>query len=147
MSSSVSAHSLRKQFGPTRALDEVSFDVTAGEDRRVGDPFDEGTVVAIDNDDIGGVVSGPSGPEAGAWVIAETTDLPTKFAKIVVTDQQGRYAIPDLPKGAFSVLPCSNEDAGLLVDLFNRLSPTSRRMRACSPMTTFSIRTDSRTSA
>jgi hypothetical protein len=53
--------------------------------------------VTIDNDDIGGVVRGPAGPEAGVWVIAETTELPTKFAKIVVTDQQGRYVIPDLP--------------------------------------------------
>jgi len=53
--------------------------------------------VAIDNDDIGGTVRGPSGPEAGVWVIAETTELPTKFAKIVVTDEQGRYVIPDLP--------------------------------------------------
>ena len=53
--------------------------------------------VAIDNDDIGGVVVGPSGPEAGVWVIAETTELPTKFAKIVVTDDQGRFVIPDLP--------------------------------------------------
>jgi hypothetical protein len=53
--------------------------------------------VAIDNDDIGGVVRGPSGPEAGVWVIAETTELPTKFAKIVVTDDQGRFVIPDLP--------------------------------------------------
>jgi len=54
-------------------------------------------VVAIDNDDIGGVVHGPRGPEAGVWVIAETTELPTKFAKMVVTDDQGRYVIPDLP--------------------------------------------------
>ena len=46
--------------------------------------------VAVDGDDIGGVVSGPSGPEAGVWVIAETTDLSTKFARIVVTDDQGR---------------------------------------------------------
>jgi hypothetical protein len=53
--------------------------------------------VAIDNDDIGGVVRGPRGPEAGVWVIAETTELPTKFAKIVVTDDKGRYVIPDLP--------------------------------------------------
>src|ERR1700736_3809295 len=53
--------------------------------------------VAIDNDDIGGVVTGPNGPEAGVWVIAETTELPTKFAKIVVTDDQGRFVIPDLP--------------------------------------------------
>jgi len=54
--------------------------------------------VAIDNDDIGGVVRGPTGPEAGVWVIAETTELPTKFAKIVVTDDSGRYVIPDLPR-------------------------------------------------
>ena len=39
--------------------------------------------VAIDADDIGGVVTGPNGPEAGVWVIAETTDLPTKYRKLV----------------------------------------------------------------
>ena len=50
-----------------------------------------------------GTVTGPGGPEAGVWVIAETTSLPTKFAKIVVTDDQGRYLIPDLPKGNYSV--------------------------------------------
>ena len=54
--------------------------------------------VAIDADDIGGVVTSAKGPEAGVWVIAETTDLPTKFARIVVTDDQGRYVLPDLPK-------------------------------------------------
>src|SRR4051812_26798046 len=53
--------------------------------------------VAIDNDDIGGVVRGSRGPEAGVWVIAETSELPTKFTKIAVTDEQGRYVIPDLP--------------------------------------------------
>ena len=47
--------------------------------------------VTVGESDIGGVVTGPNGPEAGVWVIAETTDLPTKFAKIVVTDDQGRY--------------------------------------------------------
>jgi hypothetical protein len=57
----------------------------------------------IDGDDIGGVVSGPNGPEAGVWVIAESVDLPTKFAKIVVTDEQGRYVIPDLPAVNYSV--------------------------------------------
>src|SRR6266704_2779161 len=61
------------------------------------------TAVAIDNDDIGGVVTGANGPEAGVWVIAETTELPTKMAKIVVTDDQGRYVIPDLPKANYSV--------------------------------------------
>ena len=59
--------------------------------------------VAIDGDDIGGVVRSPSGPEAGVWVIAETTELPTKFARIVVTDDQGRYVIPDLPKARYKV--------------------------------------------
>jgi hypothetical protein len=59
--------------------------------------------VSIGDGDIGGVVTGQSGPEAGVWVIAETTDLPTKFAKVVVTDDQGRYVIPDLPKANYSV--------------------------------------------
>ena len=45
----------------------------------------------------------PTGPEAGVWVIAETTELPTKFAKIVVTDDQGRYLIPDLPQGNYNI--------------------------------------------
>ena len=36
-------------------------------------------------------------------MIAETTDLPTKFAKIVVTDDRGRYLLPDLPKANYSV--------------------------------------------
>jgi len=53
--------------------------------------------------DIGGVVAGPKGPEAGVWVIAETTDLPTKYAKVVVTDDKGRYLIPELPKANYSV--------------------------------------------
>jgi hypothetical protein len=60
-------------------------------------------VIAIDSDDIGGVVSSPNGPEAGVWVIAETTELPTKYAKIVVTDDQGRYVIPDLPNANYQV--------------------------------------------
>jgi len=59
--------------------------------------------VSIGQTDIGGTVSGPNGPEPGVWVIAETTDLPTKFAKIVVTDDQGRYVIPELPKANYSV--------------------------------------------
>ena len=59
--------------------------------------------VSIGATDIGGVVRGPNGPEAGVWVIAETTDLPTKMSKTVVTDDQGRYVIPDLPKANYTV--------------------------------------------
>jgi hypothetical protein len=62
-----------------------------------------GAAVAVDADDIGGVVTGPKGPEAGVWVVAETADLPTRFVRIVVTDDRGRYLIPDLPKAAYSV--------------------------------------------
>jgi hypothetical protein len=53
--------------------------------------------------DIGGVVSSLNGAEAGVWVIAETNDLPTKFAKIVVTDDRGRYLIPQLPKARYTI--------------------------------------------
>src|SRR3954466_5718063 len=59
--------------------------------------------VPIDGDDIAGVVTGEKGPEAGVWVIAETVDLPTRFVRIVVTDDRGRYLIPDLPKASYSV--------------------------------------------
>ncbi|PYU96318.1 MAG: hypothetical protein DMG08_02505 [Acidobacteria bacterium] len=62
-----------------------------------------GEAIRIDSDDIGGMVTGPKGPEAGVWVIAETTGLPTKFVKIVVTDDRGRYVIPDLPKANYTL--------------------------------------------
>ncbi len=58
---------------------------------------------AIDTDDIGGTVTGPQGPEAGVWVIAETRSLPTRFIKSVVTDDRGRFVIPDLPKAEYDV--------------------------------------------
>ena len=51
----------------------------------------------LDSDDIGGVVTSASGPEAGVWVIAETDEFDTRYAKIVVTDDEGRYVVPDLP--------------------------------------------------
>ena len=56
-------------------------------------PVSAQNIVALDADDIGGVVIGPNGPEAGVWVIAETADLPTRFARMVVTDDQGRYVV------------------------------------------------------
>jgi hypothetical protein len=58
---------------------------------------------AVQGNELGGQVTGPGGPEAGVWVIAETTDLPTTFAKIVVTNDQGRYLMPELPKASYQV--------------------------------------------
>jgi hypothetical protein len=52
---------------------------------------------------IGGVVASSKGPEAGVWVIAETHDFQTTLRKIVVTDDQGRFLIPDLPKASYKV--------------------------------------------
>jgi hypothetical protein len=57
----------------------------------------------IDGDDIGGLVTGAAGPEAGVWVIAETRSLPTRLIRIVVTDDRGRFVIPDLPSASYDV--------------------------------------------
>lgn len=59
--------------------------------------------IPLDADDIGGVVTSAQGLEAGVWVIAETTALPTKFARVVVTDDEGRYVLPDLPDATYDV--------------------------------------------
>ena len=59
--------------------------------------------IALDPDDVGGVVTSAAGPEAGVWVVAETTDLPTRFIRTVATDDQGRYVLPDLPAATYDV--------------------------------------------
>src|ERR1051325_1171626 len=58
---------------------------------------------SVKNNEIRGTVTSANGPEAGVWVIAETTDLPTRYSKIVVTDDRGRYLIPDLPKATYTL--------------------------------------------
>jgi hypothetical protein len=62
-----------------------------------------GEAVSIGDNDIGGVVRSTKGAEAGVWVIAETNNLPTKFAKIVVTDDDGRYVVPQLPRANYKI--------------------------------------------
>ena len=52
---------------------------------------------------ITGTVTSEKGPEAGVWVIAETKDLRTKMIKTVVTDDQGRYLLPELPAVNYKV--------------------------------------------
>ena len=84
----------------------------------------QGGAVSIDDDDIGGVVTGPNSPEAGVWVIAETTDLPTRFNKIVVTDDSGRYVIPDLPDATYDVWV---RGYGLVDSAKQRLTPGTRQ--------------------
>ena len=78
----------------------------------------DAAAIAIGEKDIGGVVSGPQGREAGVWVIAETTELPTQLRRIVVTDDQGRYLVPDLPQADYSVWVRSYG----LVDLYGAFS-------------------------
>jgi hypothetical protein len=62
-----------------------------------------GQAVSLDEDDLAGVVRSENGPEAGVWVIAETSELPTRYVKIVVTNDEGRYLMPDLPKATYVV--------------------------------------------
>ena len=59
--------------------------------------------ISVNSNNIAGSVISSSGPEAGVWVIAETRDLATLYSKTVVTDEQGRYLIPDLPEANFEV--------------------------------------------
>ena len=93
---------MRKRIYPgTAAAIGLAALVAAPEGGRAQTPSQ--AAVAIDNDDIGGVVRGPSGPEAGVWVIAETRDLPTRFTRSVVTDDAGRYVLPDLPKAKYHI--------------------------------------------
>ena len=85
--------------------------------------------------DIGGVVTSDKGPEAGVWVIAETTDLPTRYIKEVVTDERGRYLIPDLPKARYTVWargyglvdsPKVQAEPGRQVDLKPKVAPDAK---------------------
>jgi len=59
--------------------------------------------VKVGPNEIGGTVLSSKGAEAGVWVIAETTELPTRYSKEVVTDDRGRYLIPDLPNATYTV--------------------------------------------
>jgi hypothetical protein len=83
---------------------------------------------------IGGQVTGPNGPEAGVWVIAETTDLPTKYAKMVVTNDLGQFVIPELPAAKYKIwargyglVDSDKQDAapGKTIDLKAKPAPTA----------------------
>src|SRR5712692_7675624 len=63
----------------------------------------DAAAIKIGSKAIGGTVSSSRGREAGVWVIAETTQLSTRFTRIVVTDDRGRYLIPDLPSADYRV--------------------------------------------
>ena len=81
----------------------VRLDAQPGPGGAVARAQTEASRVAVDADNIGGVVTSSKGPEAGVWVIAETNDFQTKFRKIVVTDDQGRYLIPQMPKANYKI--------------------------------------------
>ena len=92
---------------------------------------------------ISGVVTSTKGPEAGVWVIAETTDLPTKFIKIVVTDDRGRYVLPELPKARYTMwvrgyglvdsTKVSGQEPGKTVNLQAIIAPNARAAAAYYP--------------
>jgi hypothetical protein len=94
-----------------------------------------GTVSSADKGDIQGTVASAKGPEAGVWVIAETTDLPTRLIKIVATDDRGRYLIPDLPQANYTVWargyglldsPKVKAEPGKVVDLKPTVAPDAK---------------------
>jgi hypothetical protein len=98
--------------------------------------------VQVGPNDITGTVTGRSGPEAGVWVIAETSDLPTRFVRIVVTDDRGRYLIPDLPTATYDVWvrgyglvdsPKSRSTVGKTLDLKATPAPDARAAAAIYP--------------
>src|SRR5580698_1924385 len=95
----------------------------------------QGASVKVNANDIGGVVASSKGPEAGVWVIAETTDLPTRLIKEVVTDDEGRYLIPQLPKANYTVWargyglvdsPKAQAAPGKSVDLKPTIAPDAK---------------------
>ncbi|HWF08574.1 MAG TPA: carboxypeptidase-like regulatory domain-containing protein [Bryobacteraceae bacterium] len=86
-------------------------------------------------DAIGGIVSSSKGPEAGVWVIAETTSLPTRYIKEVVTDDRGRYLVPNLPKAKYTVWargyglvdsPKVETESGKIVNLTPTIAPDAK---------------------
>ncbi len=98
--------------------------------------------IKIVSDDIGGVVTSSKGPEAGVWVIAETKDLPTGYRKIVVTDDQGRYVIPELPKATYDVWvrgyglvdsPKVKAAPGKMLNLTAVIAPSAKQRRSIIP--------------
>ena len=96
---------LRKYTMPARLLAPVFLTVlaTAGYSLSASAQQRNAPAVTVGSNDLGGVVRSASGPESGVWVIAETTSTPTRYTKIVVTDDRGRFLIPDLPKGSYNV--------------------------------------------
>ena len=99
---------------------------------------------SVKADEIGGVVTSSKGPEAGVWVIAETTDLPTRYIKEVVTDDRGRYLIPALPKANYTVWargyglvdsPKVQTAPGKSVDLKPTIAPDAKTAAKLYPRT------------
>lgn len=73
-----------------------------------GKPTPTPTPTPVQSSSIKGTVSS-NPPEAGVWVIAETDEVLTLnggvgiFRKIVVTDANGNFVIPDLPEATYDV--------------------------------------------
>ncbi len=81
---------------------QQSQETTATENRLLQSASNISTI-EFDSDDIAGVINGENGPEAGVWIIAETNDFETRYAKVVVSDDDGRFLIPDLPDADYEI--------------------------------------------
>ena len=123
----------RARYSTATVAIMVALSLTTGQSRPSAQPSGD-PAIRVGNADLGGVVRSANGPEAGVWVIAETNELPTKLAKIVVTDDQGRYVLPDLPRAEYSVWvrgyglvdsPKVRTTPGRLLDLHAVVAPSA----------------------
>lgn len=118
-----------------RALYLTTFLVAAATLAPAGARAAGASAVPVNPSGIGGVVTSSKGPEAGVWVIAETNELPTRLIKIVVTDDQGRFMLPELPNGNYNVWargyglldsPRVKGAPGKNIDLKSQIAPTEK---------------------
>src|SRR5262249_36702523 len=93
----------RSMFYSTEALRRLSAIIVCSAVIAAFSPDLRAQAVEVGTTQMGGVDTSSKGPEAGLWFIAKTTDLPTKFPRIFVTDAQGRYLIPAPPAANYSV--------------------------------------------
>jgi hypothetical protein len=102
-SSTISALSLMVLFGVTGCSGDSTTLPSSSTPSVPAAATSLGQAVSVATNVIRGTVTSSTGPEAGVWVIAETHELPTRFAKIVVTNDEGQYLLPELPVANYDI--------------------------------------------